>query len=93
LKNVYVGRNADAGIGEFETHRAYIPARCDPQNSAIGHGVGGVPEKMEEGLFQQFFISLDWRQVGGDILANANTTGGKRGRLTSQSFVNERIQV
>jgi hypothetical protein len=45
LKNVYVGRNADAGIGEFETHRAYIPARCDPQISAIGHGVRSVPER------------------------------------------------
>jgi len=47
---------------------------------------------------KDFFVflavrGLDWREVGSDLLANANAAGGKRHRFTSQNIANERIQV
>ena len=47
-----LGRNARAGVGDFDFHGAVVRRRADFQHAAAGHGVARVHEKIQEHLLQ-----------------------------------------
>src|SRR5687767_12130095 len=70
-----LGRNARAGVADFDDRAAAVLARHDREPAPFGHRVPGVEEQVQEYLLQFVFDALDDRRRRRELLANLDAAG------------------
>src|SRR5215475_14432816 len=85
-------RNAFPGIGYHHAHTTAVRSRHS-QRAPVRHGIFGVQEQIQEHLLQASWISLNSRQMGRELVMDANVRGFELMLQQAQGLEDHPVQI